>query len=250
MTATFNCPKCGRHGSIKKEIPRGAKIRCPGCQTVITSDFAKEPAPDTGVSESVIRQFLGPPISNPLPDLPVQDDEPMGASTRPQRSSPAAQPPSLSHEKPTKYCHYCGSIIALLAEICPKCGVRQTEPVVSLSKRDSPNKVIAFLLAFFLGLFGAHKFYLGQPKRGTIYACVNVFWCWTLVVPLVFGVICLIEGCGYLAQSDSDFAQRYGQRHDSEKQMFSWFTVSFICSAIAFVGSLFVLSFLIATSRL
>ena len=22
MTATFTCPKCGRHGSIKKEIPR------------------------------------------------------------------------------------------------------------------------------------------------------------------------------------------------------------------------------------
>ena len=87
MTATFTCPKCGRHGSIKKEIPRGAKVRCKGCQTVITADFDKEPAPDAGVTESVIEQFLGPPVSNPSPDPPVQDDEPMGAPTRPQRSS-------------------------------------------------------------------------------------------------------------------------------------------------------------------
>ena len=98
MNATFTCPKCGRHGSIKKEIPRGATVRCKGCQTVITADFGNEPAPDAGITESVIEQFLGPP-SNPSPDLPVQDDEPMGATSRPQKTSPtreAIKPPESS----------------------------------------------------------------------------------------------------------------------------------------------------------
>src|SRR4051812_17171359 len=31
MTATFSCPNCGRPGSLKKELPRGAKLRYPGC---------------------------------------------------------------------------------------------------------------------------------------------------------------------------------------------------------------------------
>ena len=62
------------------------------------------------------------------------------------------------------------------------------------------KKLHAFLLAFFLGLLGLHKFYL----------IFNVLFFWTLIVPLVFGVICLIESITYLMYSDEQFVKTYG----------------------------------------
>ncbi|MBY5992074.1 TM2 domain-containing protein [Ferrimonas balearica] len=36
---------------------------------------------------------------------------------------------------------------------------------------------LARRLSLYLGSFGAHKFYLGEPARGTLY----LLFCWTLV---------------------------------------------------------------------
>lgn len=61
-----------------------------------------------------------------------------------------------------KYCHNCGAVIDKMAEICPKCGVRQPinqvpPPVVSMNL--NPHWLITVLLCGFLGVFGAHRFY-------------------------------------------------------------------------------------------
>jgi len=114
----------------------------------------------------------------------------------------------------TKFCHYCGQTIASVAEICPKCGVRQFSPPshVTSSESDSPSKVAACLLAIFLGLLGAHKFYLGQPLWGVFYLLMTVLLFWTMFVPLIFGVICLVEGLVYLTYSDGEFARKFGRR--------------------------------------
>lgn len=64
------------------------------------------------------------------------------------------------------------------------------------------SRVVAVALAWLLGAFGAHKFYLGQPIWGLIYL---VFF-WT-GIPMLLG---LIEGIGYLLTSDAEFARRYG----------------------------------------
>lgn len=39
------------------------------------------------------------------------------------------------------------------------------------------TKGVAILLAFFLGGFGVHKFYLGRTGAGLMY----LFFCWTLI---------------------------------------------------------------------
>lgn len=99
-----------------------------------------------------------------------------------------------------KYCHACASVLDARAGICPLCGVRQaaTQPLAG------KNKLVAALLAIFLGAIGAHKFYLGLPKQGVVY----LIFFWTFI-PAVIGIG---EGLIYLSMSDSDFAAKFGSR--------------------------------------
>lgn len=72
-----------------------------------------------------------------------------------------------------KYCTDCGEIIKLKAEICLKCGVRQTAQI-SVSPTDSNSKpsenkwLTCLLLCLFLGGFGVHRFYTGHTAIGVI----------------------------------------------------------------------------------
>lgn len=63
------------------------------------------------------------------------------------------------------------------------------------------NKYIAALLAIFLGLFGIHKFYLGQKTAGIIY----LIFFWT-GIPEILGII---EGIIYLFTSEESFNKKY-----------------------------------------
>jgi len=85
------------------------------------------------------------------------------------------------------------------AEICPHCGVRQMQVPASGGK----SRIAAALLAFFLGGFGAHKFYLGQVGLGILY----VIFCWTFVP----AIVAFIEFILYLVMSDDAFDRKYNQ---------------------------------------
>lgn len=63
------------------------------------------------------------------------------------------------------------------------------------------NKTIASLLAFFLGGFGVHRFYLGQLRKGLMY----LFFCWTLI-PFF---IALIDVFGFIIMSKEQFNMKY-----------------------------------------
>lgn len=64
------------------------------------------------------------------------------------------------------------------------------------------SRIIAALLAFFLGGFGIHKFYLGQIGWGIVY----LLFCWTFIP----SIVAFIEFIIYLCTSDEDFARKYG----------------------------------------
>jgi len=68
--------------------------------------------------------------------------------------------------RPTKYCQTCANVIDVMAVVCPNCGVLQPLPpgVAESEKRILP----AFLLCFFLGVFGAHRFYVGKIGTGIL----------------------------------------------------------------------------------
>lgn len=56
------------------------------------------------------------------------------------------------------------------------------------------KKIVALLLAIFLGQLGIHNFYLGYTKKGIIQLCVSLLLSWTYVAPLAIWIWALVEG--------------------------------------------------------
>lgn len=79
-----------------------------------------------------------------------------------------------------------------------------------IAPSSDKNKVVAALLAFFLGLFGVHKFYLGRTTAGVIMLlCGTIGWVLFAIPPMVVGLIAFIEFIIYLTKSDQQFYQDY-----------------------------------------
>lgn len=100
----------------------------------------------------------------------------------------AAAPLSPDH----RACQQCGAQILKIAEICPKCGVRQ---------RGHVSKVALLLLTLFFGGIGAHKFYLGKYWQGALY----LLFCWTMIP----GLVALVEFLVYAFTSQERLDEKY-----------------------------------------
>ncbi len=72
-----------------------------------------------------------------------------------------------------KFCANCGSEINPGAAICTKCGAAAKTAAPSASG-EQKSKLVAVLLAFFLGSIGIHDFYLGYTKYGVIKIILTV----------------------------------------------------------------------------
>jgi hypothetical protein len=60
-------------------------------------------------------------------------------------------------------CRHCEERILAIADICPHCGVRQDPSQVGRPLDTSDKKLVpAALLCVMLGVFGAHRFYVGR----------------------------------------------------------------------------------------
>ncbi len=97
---------------------------------------------------------------------------------------------SATIQEETKFCKHCGQKIAKDAVVCSYCGKQvellnqapsaQPQVVINNSNMNTNtningafgkprNKWVAFCLCFFLGFFGAHKFYEGKAGMGILY---------------------------------------------------------------------------------
>lgn len=93
-------------------------------------------------------------------------------------------------QQPTKFCKHCGAKIPEAAVICTQCGCqvedmkRNEQPSIVINNANTntntnvnaamfgvraKNKWVAFLLCFFLGYLGVHKFYEGKVGMGILY---------------------------------------------------------------------------------
>lgn len=96
----------------------------------------------------------------------------------------------------TKYCSGCGKQIHASARACPNCGYTQ-------AGRDAEkSKIVAALLALFLGGFGIHKFYLGRIGWGIAY----LIFFWTFIP----AIMAFVEGIIYLCMPEDRFHAKYG----------------------------------------
>lgn len=134
-----------------------------------------------------------------------------------------------------RFCRHCGATVAAQAIACVKCGVRPDDATNfcgncgksttanqvmctacggDLSRKtgiggNSKSKMIAGLLAIFLGPLGIHKFYLGYTKAGVILLICSIVCVSLGASAWIPSVYCLVEGILYLTKSDVDFDQTY-----------------------------------------
>lgn len=79
-----------------------------------------------------------------------------------------------------------------------------------LNLSGDKNKIVAALLAFFLGWIGIHKFYLGKTTAGIIMLlCGTIGWLLFAIPPMIIGVIAFIEFIIYLVKPDAEFHRDY-----------------------------------------
>ena len=88
-------------------------------------------------------------------------------------------------------CRHCDLKISVLAEVCPHCGVRQDPSQVARPREASEKKLVpAALLCVMLGVFGAHRFYVGKTGTGL----AQLFTLGGLGLWMLYDLILIITG--------------------------------------------------------
>lgn len=133
-----------------------------------------------------------------------------------------------------KFCPECGKEVSDNAVVCPNCGVQIK------SSHSGKSRLVAALLAFFLGAFGVHWFYIGKKVYGIIMLIASILLpvlfivifiateyaiysngsdagiiimgnivIFTVLLYLALLVVSFINGIMFLMQSDEEFQKKY-----------------------------------------
>lgn len=103
------------------------------------------------------------------------------------------------------FCRECGTSLRRAAVICPTCGVPTGAGTFgTTAAQEEKSKSVAALLAFFVGVFGIHHFYLGNVVQGVLY----LIFSWTLVPALIAFIECIV----FLVMPKSTFDAKYNRR--------------------------------------
>jgi len=172
------CHKCGH--------PLGA-----GAPPPLAADPATTPAPSVFDAPPAAAPTVPPPFGRPAPEAPPR------GTTLPGWGAPAQPPPGAGQPQPPSAWPYASPGAA-------PGGARGPSPYAAAyaPPPGGRSKVVAALLAFFLGGLGAHKFYLGRTGLGVLY----LLFSWTLIPSLAS----LVDFIVLLATSDERFNARYG----------------------------------------
>ncbi len=130
--------------------------------------------------------------------------------------------PRAEVQQPSHFCFKCGAALHVGMTHCPKCRTEQPQ-------FNSKNKIVAGALAFFVGGFGVHRFYLGQ-WWGVFYL---LFW-----GTLIPSIISLIEAFVFWLTPKERWQRKYGQVPSQGPGMI----VAIIIGAILFIAIIGILA--------
>jgi len=100
-----------------------------------------------------------------------------------------------------KFCRTCGESIRAAAEICPKCGVRQTSAPAAIGSSEK-SFVAMLILCFVFGIYGVHRFYAGKPGTGIVMLfTLGGLGIWTLIDFIKIATSNFTDGDGNKIQS-------------------------------------------------
>lgn len=107
------------------------------------------------------------------------------------------------------YCEYCGSKLND-ATVCPYCGAPVKKKTINTSETtyenngiySSRNRLVVALLAFFVGTFGVHNFYLGYKGRGIAQLLLTTVGTIFFIGPFISGVWAFVDTILYLFVND------------------------------------------------
>lgn len=171
---------------------------------------------------------------SPIAPRPTLSVTPIESAAAPV-SAPASHPdhaaisysspyesPQADVSGPSRFCFKCGAALYAGMSRCPSCNTLQPN-------LRSKSKVTAGFLAFFIGGFGIHRFYLGQ-WWGIFYL---LFW-----GSLIPSIISIIEAFVFWFSSDERWQRKYGQVPEKGPGM----VVALIVGAILFVSIIGILA--------
>ena len=99
--------------------------------------------------------------------------------------------------EPKKFCKHCGKQINASATFCSYCGKSQTaqkaQPAQPVVQVEQKSKLVAALLAIFLGYLGIHNFYLGYNKKATTQLVLTLVLWWTGIGYFAIHIWAIIE---------------------------------------------------------
>jgi predicted Zn finger-like uncharacterized protein len=193
------CPKCAARLTVSAS-DLGLEVECPYCKAVYRAERPGAPKPSTGSKASLSDALSGGNKGR----VAREDDE--EAEERPSRRR-RAEVDDDEEERPSRRRRRDDDDNEDERPSRRRARADDEERPRRKKRRrhtEESKRMTAALLAFFLGGYGVHKFYLGYSNAGVIMLVLGLFTC-----GIVSGMIALVEFIIYLTKSDEDFVEMY-----------------------------------------
>ena len=150
------------------------------------------------------RRNVAPPVVKPQPTYQPQQPQPtyQPQQGQPYRPGQPYQPQGQGYRPPQPPVQQ------------PQPPVQQPQPAYRPYAAALPikNRIVAAVLALFLGNLGIHKFYLGRTSAGVWRIVLTIFCVATAIGAIVPAILCIVDAVNLFRLSDEQFAVKYNCR--------------------------------------